>query len=135
MGINRHTVLCVALGMFAVSGIAAAQDLASPSLPASSDILGADLIAWSEQQRPQPVPPANALESQKQNPSAAAATTLQSFRGRIARVRSGEIVLQISSSCVYRLDVQRAARLFEGKSVVVVGTVVDGGVLHVVSIQ
>ena len=135
MGINRHTVLCVALGMFAVSGIAAAQDLASPSLPASSDILGADLIAWSEQQRPQPVPPANALESQKQNPSAAAATTLQSFRGRIARVRSGEIVLQISSSCVYRLGVQRAARLFEGKSVVVVGTVVDGGVLHVVSIQ
>lgn len=135
MGINRHTVLCVALGMFAVSGIAAAQDLASPSLPASSDILGADLIAWSEQQRPQPVPPANALESQKQNPSAAAATTLQSFRGRIARVRSGEIVLQISSSCVYRLDVQRAARLFEGKSVVVVGTVVDGGRLHVVSIQ
>jgi Protein of unknown function (DUF5818) len=135
MGINRHTVLCVALGMFAVSGIAAAQDLASPSLPASSDILGADLIAWSEQQRPQPVPPANALESQKQNPSAAAATTLQSFRGRIARVRSGEIVLQISSNCVYRLDVQRAARLFEGKSVVVVGTVVDGGVLHVLSIQ
>jgi hypothetical protein len=135
MGINRHTVLCVALGMFAVSGIAAAQDLASPSLPASSDILGADLIAWSEQQRPQPVPPANALESQKQNPSAAAATTLQSFRGRIARVRSGEIVLQISSNCVYRLDVQRAARLFEGKSVVVVGTVVDGGRLHVVSIQ
>jgi hypothetical protein len=134
MGRNRHTVLWVALGLFATPVVAIAQNITSPNLPASSDILGSNLIAWSEQQRPQPVPPANALDPQKQNPSATA--NAQRFRGTVMRDRSGELVLQISENRVYRLDDQGAAKLFEGKSVVAVATVVDGvGGLHVLSIQ
>ncbi len=114
--------------------IGVAQDVASKNLPESSDILGSDLIAWSEQQMPQPVPPANALDSQKQNPSAAMANA-KSFRGRIVRVRSGEVALQIFEDRVYRLENQGVAESFEGKSVVVVGTVVEGGGLRVLSIQ
>ncbi len=130
---NRHIVLWVALGLFGMPVVGAAQDLAGRSLPASSEILGSDLIAWSEQQRPQPLPPATALDSQRENPSAVA--NAQSFRGRIIRDQSRAVVLQISEHRVYRLDNQGAAGLLEGKRVVVMGKVVGGDGLHVVSIQ
>ena len=130
---NRHTVLWVTLGLFAIPVVGVPQNLTSPNLPASSDILGSDLIVWSDQQRPQPVPPANALDPQKQNVSATA--NAQRFRGTVMRDRRGEFALQISGNRVYRLDDQGAAKSFEGKSVVVVATVVDGGGLHVLSIQ
>jgi hypothetical protein len=136
MGMNRHTVLCVVLGLFAIPVAGFAQDPVRPSLPAPSDTLGSDLIVWSDQQTPQPVPPANALDSQKQNSSTATApANAQSFRGRVTRDRSREFVLAISENHVYRLDDQSAARLFEGKSVVVVATKLDGGGLHVLSIE
>jgi hypothetical protein len=117
----------------------------SPALP--SDILGPQLIVWSQAQKPQPVPqplraadcpdpdqrpdqpnPADNPPTQQQQPTA------QKFTGTIVK-NSGVYSLKASSNNAYQLDDQERAMQYEGKQVIIGGTLgANGRSLHVIDI-
>jgi len=124
------------------------QGQPSPVLP--SDILGPQLIAWSQLQKPQPVPqplppperPVQHSDPQPDqqpppavNPPAQQPPAAQTFTGTI--VRDGvRYVLKVSSTTVYQLDDQERAKRYEGKQVKIVGTLdATGNSLHITSIE
>jgi hypothetical protein len=123
-----------------------AQDLQSrpsPTLP--SDVVGPQLIAWSQLQKPQPVPqplpPPNWPAQQQAQPAQPAnevpqqQPTVQTFTGTIEK-DGGKYVLKASGKSTYQLDDQEKAKQYEGKHVRVGGTLdADGGVLHITSIE
>jgi hypothetical protein len=124
-----------------------AQDLRgqpSPALP--SDILGPQLIAWSQLQKPQPVPqplppperpiPQTAQQAQPSNPPAQPQPPApQTFTGTIVKDGS-RYVLKASSNSAYQLDDQEKAKQYEGKQVKIGGTLdANGGSLHIISIE
>jgi hypothetical protein len=114
--------LAATLGLFALTPFLFlfAQE-ARPTLP--SDILGPQLIAWSQQQKPQPV--AEPLLDP---------TNLRTFTGTIVKVHN-QYVLQVSSD-VYQLDGQETARAFEGKEVKLTGTLDESTRwIHVTSVR
>jgi len=114
----------------------------SPALP--PDILGPQLIAWSQLQKPQPVlqplplpdrpirqpdlQPANSAPQQKQPADPV-------FVGAITQ-DGARYVLKVSSNSAYQLDDQDRAKQYEGKQVRIAGTLDSGGKsLHITSIQ
>jgi len=119
------------------------QTQPSPALPSS--ILGPQLVAWSQLQKPRPVPqplpppdqPIPQQDQQTPNPPAQqrrppAALTLM---GTI--VKDGtQYVLKVSSNSVYQLDDQEKVRQYEGKQVKISGSLdADGKILHIASIE
>jgi hypothetical protein len=118
----------------------------SPVLP--PDILGPQLIVWSQAQKPQPVPqplpaaerpgpnqqpeqpnPADNPPAQQQRPTA------QKFTGIIVQ-NSGVYLLKVSSNSAYQLDDQEKARQYEGKPVIIGGMLdANGRSLHVINLQ
>jgi hypothetical protein len=98
-----------------------AQD-PEPKLPAV--ILGPQLIVWSQQQTPQPIP--DSTQQQIANPQTQPQLDMRRFTGKIVK-DLGEYVLKVSSSDIdqnssmYRLDDQDAAKPYEGKEVNLVG--------------
>jgi hypothetical protein len=124
-----------------------AQDAKTNPLP--SDILGPQLIAWSQFQKPQPVPqplpppdrdvPAQAQaqnsgqgqapSDQQQPPSA------QTFTGTIMK-DGKDYVLKVSDGTVYQLDDQERAKQYAGKQVKIAGKLdAKGSSLHVTGIE
>ena len=117
-----------------------AQDMKSqPSPVLPSDILGPQLIAWSQMQKPQPIPqsaPSPGRPSQQaEQPPQATSPAAQTFTGTI--VKDGDIyVLKASGTNVYQLDDQERAKQYEGKQVKIAGTLdATGNRLHVTSIE
>jgi hypothetical protein len=120
------------------------QSQPSPVLP--SDTLGPQLIAWSQVQKPQPVPqplpsperpiPQTDQQAQPANPPAQSQPpAAQTFTGTIVKDGS-RYVLKVSSTNVYQLDDQEKAKQYEGKQVKIGGTLdANGSNLHVVSIE
>jgi hypothetical protein len=118
------------------------QTQPAPALPSS--ILGPQLVAWSQLQKPQPAPqplpppdrPVPQPEQQQRNSPAQqqppAALTLM---GTI--VKDGtRYVLKVSSNSAYQLDDQDAVKQYEGKQVRIAGSLDgDGKVLHITSIE
>ena len=124
-----------------------AQDLQarpSPALP--SDILGPQLIAWSQLQKPQPVPqplpppdrPTSqaAQQTQPTNPPAREQEPVaQTFKGTIVKDGS-RYVLKGSSNSAYQLDDQEKAKQYEDKDVKLVGSVdKNNHSVRIISIQ
>jgi Protein of unknown function (DUF5818) len=133
-----------------VGGLAPAQQ--PPIQPAawtSDGILGPQLIAWSEMQKPKPVPqqpqplpppdnqqppssseaPPNPPQPDSQQPAT------QSITGTVAKV-SGKYVLETEDNSAYQLDDQDKAKQFEGKRVKVKGTLDrTTSTIHVTSIE
>jgi hypothetical protein len=125
-----------------------AQDLnrqPSPVLP--SDILGPQLIAWSQIQKPQPIPqpvpppdrPMPQPDQQQTQPASPPAQqqppSAQTFEGRIVKDGS-RYVLKVSSNSAYQLDDQDRAKQYEGKQVKIAGTLdASGSTLHITSIE
>ncbi|HWW13382.1 MAG TPA: DUF5818 domain-containing protein [Candidatus Dormibacteraeota bacterium] len=117
---------------------------ASPVLP--SDILGPQLIAWSQLQKPQPVPqplppperpiPQTGQQAQPANPPAQPQPpAAQTFTGTIVKDGS-RYVLKVSSNSAYQLDDQEKAKQYEGKQVKISGTPdANGNSLHILSIE
>jgi Protein of unknown function (DUF5818) len=111
------------------------QGKASPALP--SDILGPQLIAWSQVQKPQPVAePRQRAEPQpapQQNPQQSPAS--QTMTGTI--LKDGDrYVLKVAGSNTYVLDDQDRVKQYEGKRVKVAATPeTDGHSLHIISIE
>ncbi len=110
----------------------------SPALP--SEILGPQLIAWSQMQRPQPVPqpmpsPNPASQHTEPAPPQPQTPAAQTFTGTI--VKDGDkYFLKAAGTNVYQLDDQERAKQYEGKQVKVAGTLdASGNSLHVTSIK
>jgi hypothetical protein len=119
------------------------QTQPSPALPTS--ILGPQLIAWSQLQKPQPAPqplpppdrPVPQPDQQQPNPPAQPQQppTALTLMGTI--VKDGtRYVLKVSNNSAYQLDDQGGVKQYEGKQVKVGGSLdADGKILHVTSIE
>lgn len=146
---RRTSLLAALVFLSATLPSALTQDLKSqpsPVLPA--DILGPQLIAWSQLQKPQPVPqplppPDRPMQQQPDQqpaqsvnpPTPPQPPAAQTFTGTI--VKDGiRYVLKVSSNSVYQLDDQERAKQYEGKQVKIAGTLdPTGNSLHVTSIE
>jgi len=112
------------------------QTQPSPALP--SDTFGPQLIAWSQLQKPQPVPqlmlqpdrPVQQPDVQRANPPAA-----PTFKGTI--IKNGtRYVLKVSSNSAYQIDDQDRPKQYERKQVKIAGTLDgDGKSLHITGIE
>ena len=116
------------------------QDLQrKPSPPDPAEIIGPQLIAWSQMQKPQPVQQSerqrggaaneNVQEPAQQQPAA------QTLTGIIVK-DAGRYVLKADGSNTYELDDQDRAKGYEGKQVKVAGTLsANGNSFHVIRIE
>ena len=89
-----------------------------------------------EQQQPQAQPQAEP-QAQPQTPdSQASATDMQTFQGTISRSKGQYVLMDSAGTASYKLDDQKKAKEFAGKSVKVTGTLnASGKVIHVASIE
>ncbi len=101
------------------------RESSNPALP--GDILGPQLVAWSQMQTPHPVP--QPLPGTKRpdpqapvpsNPQAEQPAS-QSFIGTIKK-DAGMYVLKTSDGGVYQIDDQARGKIYEGKRVKISGT-------------
>ncbi len=92
------------LALFGVSLLMLAQKSQDPS-PYPSQVLGPQLIVWSNQQKPEPLPqlPQDLSSSPQAEPS------VQTFKGRIIK-DGGKFVLRVSDKSIYDLDDQQKAK-------------------------
>jgi Protein of unknown function (DUF5818) len=116
-------------------------------VPPPSEILGPQLVAWSQLQKPQPIPqpvqsPGRTSQQPEQLPVQSASPTpqpsspaAQTFTGTI--VKAGDkYILKASGTNVYELDDQERAKQYEGKQVKIAGSLgATGNMLHVTSIE
>jgi hypothetical protein len=118
------------------------QTQPSPTLP--SDTLGPQLIAWSQLQKPQPVPqlllqpdrPLQQPDVQRANPpTQQEQPAAPTFKGTI--IKNGtRYVLKVSSNSTYQVDEQYSPKQYEGKQVKIAGTLdADGKSLRITSIE
>jgi hypothetical protein len=142
------------------SGVSLAQDPAARPAPSTGDgILGPQLIAWSEMQKPQPVPQrpepvpvpdSNAHkqagpteDTPQQQPAQDAKAPAQPKQGPAAQTLSGTViklgnkyVLKTTDKQTYELDDQDRAREYEGKQVKIVGSLDrTTNMIHITSIE
>jgi Protein of unknown function (DUF5818) len=151
---KRWTMLLPALTL--ISALAFAQQFpALKPAPGPNGVLGPQLIAWSEMQKPQPVPqrpeplpPPDTQPGEQPSPEDKSPTsaqqqvepetqqhTVQSITGTVVKV-AGRYVLETGDNLAYQLDDQDKARQYEGKRVKVTGTLDrNTGVIHVTSIE
>jgi hypothetical protein len=146
---KRKTALLAALNVFSVlvllAGTAAwSQGTDShPALALPNDIVGPQLIAWSEVQKPQPLGdssparPTQAADNSAEQaigPETRTQPATQTFTGTIVK-DGGRYVLKASSN-VYELDDQDRSKKYEGKQVRVKGVLdAKGNDVHVVDIE
>ena len=117
---TRSGLLAAVLGCLALAPMTWAQN-ANPEHGKSKSRKGNDLVAWTQDQKLQPVPevqtpatPVGQDDIQKQ-PAA------QAFTGMI--MKSGDsYVLQTMDNVTYQLDDQERAKQYEGKQVQVTGS-------------
>jgi hypothetical protein len=154
---RRWTTLLAAL-VCLVGAATAQQSLAKPAPGRNEGILGPQLIAWSEMQKPQPVPqkpeplpppdgraePAQTPATQSQQDRPAQQTqpepdnqqsTAQSISGTVVKI-GNKYVLETADNLAYQLDDQERAKQYENKHVKVMGTLDrTTGIIHVKSIE
>ena len=141
-------------------GVSLAQEVAARPAPSTGDgILGPQLIAWSEMQKPQPVPqrpepvpvPNSNADKQagptedtpKQQPAPDTKAPAQEKQGPAAQTLSGTViklgnkyVLKTTDKQTYELDDQDKAREYEGKQVKIVGSLDrTTNMIHITSIE
>ena len=148
----KHWTMPVAIALL-FSGVSPAQELAARPAPSTGDgILGLQLIAWSEMQKPQPVPqrpqpvpvpdsntdkqagptedtPQQPPAQEKQGPAA------QTLTGTVIKLGS-KYVLKTTDKQTYELDDQDKAREYEGKQVKIIGSLDrTTNMIHITSIE
>src|ERR1700704_3144568 len=144
------------LPLLLITVLSFAQSPAKPAPGQNEHVLGPQLIAWSEMQKPHPVPqqpqpipapdaktdqspPAPNSKSepkdQQQPEPEAQQSTAQSVNGTIVKV-GGKYVLETPDNLAYQLDDQEKASQYEGKHVKVTGSLDRAtGILHVKSVE
>ena len=160
---RRHLAIAITAAGLLLTGAAVAQSGEDLS-PAPAQGPGADLIAWSEMQSPEPVPPAQEPSAtpqaspqpeprpetpapQTQAPAqsqpvaagqAQSETTepaAQTFTGTIGK-DGDNYVLKVSDTTSYKLDDQDQAKTFAGQRVRVLGALDNGSnLIHVQKIE
>jgi hypothetical protein len=129
------------------------QTSEQPGPAPSANILGVTLVAWSQMQKPnpvpQPLPPPDRPDQQPETPDAQTPTqppppatsqdtewhSSQKFTGTIVK-DSGKFVLKVAKDLAYQLDDQEKASEFEGKEVRIMGHLDKGSnMLHVTHIE
>jgi Protein of unknown function (DUF5818) len=150
----KRWAMLVAVILLGMLGWAQDSPLLNPAPGNTAGILGPPLIAWSELQKPQPVPqqpqpvpPPDtqpSKQSSEQNPKSDAQqspqpqseeSTAQSVTGSVVKV-AGKYMLETEDNIAYQLDDQEKAKQFEGKRVRVTGSLDRAtGILHVSSIE
>jgi uncharacterized protein DUF5818 len=152
--VKRWTMLLPIIWLSVVFAWAQQSPEPKPAPGRSEGILGPQLIAWSELQKPQPVPQhpqpipppdtqagqqpseqspqPDAKERQEpETPDAAA----QTVTGTVTKV-AGKYVLQTADNVTYELDDQDKAKPYEGKRVKVTGSLDrTTGILRISSIE
>ena len=116
------------------------QDLQRKPSPATpAEIIGPQLIAWSQMQKPQPVQQSEqqrggaANESVQEPPQQQPAA--QTLTGTIVK-DAGRYVLKAAGSNTYELDDQDRVQRYEGKQVKIAGTLsANGSSFHVIRIE
>jgi hypothetical protein len=129
---NRRLLSIMFVFLLASASFALAQDAQKPSPVPPSDILGPQLIAWSQLQQPQPMQQ-EPLPSQTQ-PDPSPAT--QTLTGTIVK-DAGHYLLKVAdSSIAYELDDQVRASRYEGKQVKIAGVLdAKGNSFHIINIE
>jgi hypothetical protein len=155
----KHWTMLVPIALL-FGGVSLAQELAARPAPSTGDgILGPQLIAWSEMQKPQPVPqrpepvpvPNSNADKQagpteatpKQQPAPDTKAPAQEKHGPAAQTLSGTViklgnkyVLKTTDKQTYELDDQDKAREYEGKQVKIVGSLDrTTNMIHITSIE
>lgn len=101
------------------------QNQPSPALP--PEVLGPQLIAWSQLQSPQPLRQARSTQDKE--------PTAQTFTGRIMRDGS-TYLLKVSTGTAYPVAEWQRAKPYEGKQVRISGVLdANGESLHILSIE
>jgi hypothetical protein len=139
------------------AGFTLAQQPPVKPAPPYDGVLGPQLIAWSELQKPQPVPqrpdplpPPDTAPDGKSQPSPqdqkdqkkdqqpepeTQPSTASSITGTIV-IMSGKYALETTDNVTYQLDDQDKAKQYDGKQVKVMGTLDrTTGIIHVRSIE
>jgi hypothetical protein len=107
------------------------------------EILGPQLVVWSQLQKPHPVPqplppPERADQTDSAQTDASQAQeqpSTQSFTGTIVK-DGGKYLLKVSETSAYQIDDQQKARLYEGKQVRIAGSLdPKNNILHITSIE
>jgi hypothetical protein len=152
----KHWTFVAAFSLLLIAGVSFAQEQ-SPARPApgqNEHILGPQLIAWSEMQKPQPVPqqpqplpapdskadqtapaPDSKSDSKAEPEPDAQQSTAQSISGTIVKA-GGKYVLETADNMAYQLDDQDKASQYEGKHVKITGTLDrTTGILHVRTVE
>ena len=155
----KHGTMLLTIALL-FSGISLAQErVARPALRTGDGILGPQLIAWSEMQKPQPVPqrpepvpvPDSNADKQagptedtpKQQPAPDTRAPAQEKQGPAVQTLSGTViklgnkyVLKTADKQTYELDDQDKAREYEGKQVKIVGSLDrTTNMIHITSIE
>ncbi|PYX53289.1 MAG: hypothetical protein DMG76_26070 [Acidobacteria bacterium] len=155
----KHGTMLITIALL-FSGVSLAQErVARPALRTGDGILGPQLIAWSEMQKPQPVPqrpepvpvPDSNADKQagptedtpKQHPAPDTRAPAQEKQGPAAQTLSGTViklgnkyVLKTTDKQTYELDDQDKAREYEGKQVKIVGSLDrTTNMIHITSIE
>ncbi len=154
---KRWTILTpLPLLLMSVLSFAQQPFPARPAPGQNERVLGPQLIAWSEMQKPQPVPqqpqpipvpdtkadqPSSAPDGkpepkgQQQAEPDAQQSTAQSVSGTIVKV-GGKYVLETPDNLAYQLDDQEKASQYEGKHVKITGTLDrTTGILHLKTVE
>jgi hypothetical protein len=155
--VKRWTMLLPIIWLVGACALAQQSPAFKPAPGHTDGILGPQLIAWSELQKPQPVPqqpqpvpPPDTQPSQQpsqqnpqpdakpdtqQRPEPETHSTAQSVTGRVVKV-AGKYMLETEDNIAYQLDDQDKAKQYEGKRVKVTGSLDRStGILHVSSIE
>ncbi len=138
----KRRLLSILLFPLVCSAFVLAQDRRNDPGPVPSDVLGPQLIAWSQLQQPQPVQQpdqplsqANRQSEQVPSPQPAQPPAAQTLTGTIVK-DFGRFILKVSSSTAYGLDDQARARKYEGKQVKIAGIFdAKGNSFHIIDIQ
>jgi hypothetical protein len=147
---KRSLMVMIVVAVFA--GLTLAQQPPVKPAPPYDGVLGPQLIAWSQLQKPYPVPQrpdplpppetkpdSKASPDQKQDPKGQqpepGQSTASSITGTIV-IMSGKYALATADNVTYQLDDQDKAKRYDGKQVKVMGTLDrTTGIIHVRSIE
>jgi DNA-nicking Smr family endonuclease len=141
-----RTMIVSLAALLVISSSISAQEIAPSDPAAPGQVVGPQLIAWSQLQQPQPLsqplPPADQADqtnqkavSQNQTAQDQQESSAQVFTGTIVKDEA-RYVLKAADGASYQLDDQEKAKLYEGKQVKIVGSIdAHGTTLHITSIE
>ncbi len=119
----------LSMSLLSIPKIVMAQEMQTPIPPSSEDILGPQLIVWSQQQEPQPVPltaPQREKAPIPAHPHVERQAVVRTFTGRIVNDHGSYVLIALNDRS-YQLDDQRKAKQYGGKQATVTGTLKDDG--------